>query len=140
MRRKFEACVFGPVYIYLFLPRDNWEPNAGCSAVASLSVFNADHDVLDLFIVTFCIQRMSDIELYSQAGPSHQRRASEIIDVDALPDEIAAGPSSSTRQSQSISLSNSPPVHGRPPARRQRVVYVIDSDDDEAAPRPLSGV
>lgn len=85
---------------------------------------------------------MSDIELYSQAGPSHQRRASEIIDVDALPDEIAAGPSSSTatRRSQSVSLSNSPPVHGRPPARRQRVVYVIDSDDDEAAPRPLSGV
>ena len=85
---------------------------------------------------------MSGIELAAHAGPSNTRPTSEIIDVDALPDEVAAGPSNSRHRSQSVSLSSSHSINRSSLGRRQRVVYVLDSDDEELepAPRRLSGV
>ncbi|KAI0090280.1 hypothetical protein BDY19DRAFT_992493 [Irpex rosettiformis] len=81
---------------------------------------------------------MSGIEATSQAGPSNIQQVSEIIDVDALPDEVTAGPSTSTHRSQSVTLSSSHGIRRSPSNRRHRVIYVADSDD-EGASRSFSG-
>ena len=81
---------------------------------------------------------MSEVAAIPQPGPSRIRQAAEVIDVDALPDEVVAGPSNSTRRSQSVTLISSHAMRRNSPSRGQRPIYVADSDEEEV-PSPRAG-
>ncbi|KAI0342932.1 hypothetical protein BDW22DRAFT_1357483 [Trametopsis cervina] len=84
---------------------------------------------------------MADVRTISHAGPSNlYQQPQEIIDVDALPDDAPLA--TTRRRSQQPHGRHSHRSSGASTSRQSQVIYILDSDDEDGAPRqrPFSGV
>ncbi|KAI0703774.1 hypothetical protein BC835DRAFT_1410503 [Cytidiella melzeri] len=82
---------------------------------------------------------MAGVQVMSHAENAHiSRPPPEIIDVDSLPDGNGVATSAS-RRSQPHSRFSPQSSSRASSSRQSQVIYVLDSDEEDGAPRPFSG-